>query len=189
MFETTRQVLLLFGQFAVIGFALGFLYNALRFIRIIFSSGSVFTGITDFIFVAVSGLIIFIYSVELGVGNLRLFYLIAAGIGFSVYTVTLGNITALFARFSRKLLIMIFGYIKQKLVKPLIAHFKIIRQKIAENFVKIRQKTSIFIEKHKIHLKKPKGIVYNKNNNKIGESDKNGGEIRNVIKAKVRKNA
>ncbi len=189
MFETTRQVLLLFGQFAVIGFVLGFVYNALRFIRIIFSSGSVFTGITDFIFVAVSGLVIFIFSVELGVGNLRLFYLIAAGIGFAVYTVTLGNITALVARLARKLLIMLFGFIKRKIVNPFIAFLKVIRQKTAENFVKIRQKTSNFIEKHKIHLKKPKGIVYNENNNKIGESDQNGGEIRNVIKAKVRKNA
>ena len=109
MFETTRQVLLLFGQFAVIGFVLGFVYNALRFIRIIFSSGSVFTGITDFIFVAVSGLVIFIFSVELGVGNMRLFYLIAAAIGFAVYTVTLGNITAFVARLARKLFIMLFN--------------------------------------------------------------------------------
>ena len=189
MFETTQQVLLLFGQFAVIGFALGFVYNAIRFIRIIFSSGSVFTGITDFIFAAVSGLVIFIFSVELGVGNLRFFYLIAAAIGFAIYTVTLGNLTAFAAKLARKLIVMLLGFIKKAIVNPVITYFKIIRQKIAENFVKIRQKTSNFIEKHKIHLKKPKGLVYNKNNNKIGELDQNGGEIRNVIKAKVRKNA
>ena len=47
----------------------------------------------------------------------------------------------------------------------------------------------IYKEKSDFGLKKGLSLLYNKNNNKMSKLCQNGGEERNVIKAKIRKKA
>lgn len=188
MFETTSEVFALFGQFAFIGFVLGFIYDIGRFFRISLSLGKFFTFIHDFFSVFIGGIAIFIFSVELGVGNLRFFYIFAALLGFSVYLLSLGNLTALIAKTISKTLKKLLNFIKTGFVKLLHTVKKTFYPKCSAVFVKIKQKKDYLSEKCKIHLKNSAELVYNNSNSKIGEVSQNGGENRNVIKAKVKKN-
>ena len=188
MFETTSEVFALFGQFAFIGFILGFIYDIGRFFRISLSLGRIFTFVHDFFSVFLGGMIIFIFSVELGVGNLRFFYIFAALLGFTVYLLSLGNLTALIARAISKSLKKLLIIIKTGVIKLFHTIKKTFYPKCSAVFVKIKQKKDYLSEKCKIHLKNSTELVYNNSNSKIGKVSQNGGENRNVIKAKVKKN-
>ena len=188
MFETASEVFALFAQFAFIGFVLGFIYDIGRFFRISMSAGRLFTFIHDFLSIFLGGMVIFIFSVELGVGNLRFFYIVAALLGFAIYLLSLGNLTALIAKAISRSLKRLLRFIKTGFIKLFNTIRKTFYPKCSAVFVKIKQKKSYLSEKCKIHLKNSTELVYNNSNSKIGEVSQNGGENRNVIKAKVKKN-
>ena len=189
MLENTTEIFSLVSRFVFIGFALGFLYDIGRFIRYSFNAGRIFTFIHDFSFAFLSGIVIFVFSVEPGDGGVRLYYIISALLGFTVYILSLGFLTKLIAKAVYKLNKKLFSVLKKafctlfdKISKTICPKFKVL-------FVKIRQKKSELSEKCKIHLKKSLSLVYNVSKSKIGELSEKGGENRNAIKAKVKKSS
>ena len=188
MFETNAQFLSVIGDFAVVGFFLGILYDIVRFFRTALGTGKIFRFISDFVIMIISGLIVFYHSLDTPTGNIRIIYVFAATAGMVFYLITIGKITAFIARLLGRLISLLKTKIKSTLYKPVISTFNLIKQKLTSFFSEIRQKMLIYKEKSHFCLKKTPSMMYNKNN-KISELYPNGGEERNVIKAKVRKKA
>ena len=187
MSENTAEILNLLSRFVFIGFILGFVYDIGRIIKYSFNLKKAFVFVHDLIFAFLFGIVIFVFSVEPGDGGVRFFYIIAALAGFSVYILSLGFLTKLIAEALHKLNKRLFSAIKKAFCTLNDKISKTLYPKFNAFFVKIRQKRSDLIEKCKIHLKKNINLVYNNDKSKIGELSENGGESRNVIKAKIKK--
>ena len=180
MFESTEQVLTLFGQFMAIGFALGLVYNVFAFFRLLLKEIRLVGAVTDLLFPFIAGFTLFAFSVELGTGFFRLYYVAAAALGFGIYAVTLGLLTPLPARLIRKLAALMSAPVKKL--------FCFIQQKLSSLFGVIYQKVSKILLKGKISLQNTSGMLYNNRVSKIGKmSEEKGGENRYAIKARVRK--
>ena len=189
MLENTTDVFDLISRFIFIGFALGFIYDIGRFLRYSFNRGKIFTFIHDFFFAFISGIVIFAFSIEPGDGGVRLYYIIAALSGFTVYILSFGFITKLIAKALYKLNKKLFRVLKDAFCTLFDGISKTICPKFRALFVKIRQKKSEISEKCKINLKKSLSLVYNNDKSKIGKLSEKGGGNRNVIKAKVKKSS
>ena len=190
MFETIEQTLSLLGNFTVIGFFLGSIYNCGRFIRLIFPNSKALTFMTDLIFIISSALIIFAFSVELGSGAVRLYYFAAALFGFAIYSVTLGLLTPAAARLIKTLSVYAYKAMYRTIIDPLIKLFGFIKQKTMYIFIIIHKNILKIAEKCILHLKKVHTSLYNKKDlYKIEKLSSEGGEGRNVIVAKVRKSS
>lgn len=187
MFLTNAQMLSVIGDFAVIGFILGFLYDILRFFRKALGLGRVFVFITDFLSMIFIGLVLLFFALDTPTGNLRLIFILAAVFGITLYLITIGKITGFLAMITGNF----FTYLKKKLKKyvinPIIRRFVFLKQKLTAFFGELHQKMKISKEKSHFGLKKQPTVLYNKNNSKMSELYQNGGEERNVIKAKIRK--
>ena len=112
-------------------------------------------------------------------GFFRLYYVIAAALGFAVNMVTIGLLVPPAARLFGR----VSHYIYETVKKPVIY----IYQKSTDFFIKNRKILSNNAEKIKKYLKKNRQVVYNNNDHKIGKVYQEGGETGNAIKAKVRK--
>lgn len=189
MLENTTEIFGLFSQFVFIGFILGFVYDTGRFIKFSLNSGKLFTFVHDFIFTLIFGIVIFIFSVKSGDGGIRLFCVFAALSGFVVYILSVGFLTKYIAKAFNKFLCMIFSAIKKVICILIEKISKTFYPKFNVLFVKIRQKKSDLSEKCKNYLKKNIRMLYNDSKSKIGKLSENGGENRNVIKAKVKKSS
>ena len=64
MFQTNSQILAIIGDFAVIGFILGFLYDIVRFFRKALGLGRIFTFVTDFLSMIFSGLVLLFFALD-----------------------------------------------------------------------------------------------------------------------------
>ena len=179
MFETTDDVLRLLGIFSAVGFGLGVVYNIVRFFRLSFPGLRVTAAVLDILFSLISGLILFIFSTEYGMGFFRLYYVAAAAFGFAVNMLTLGWLISPLAR--------LFGRVCSFFVRILTRPVVLFCQKTKAVFIKIREKSTKLIEKCKKHLSIRHNKLYNKNNSKIEEVYKESGEKHNAVKAKVRK--
>lgn len=185
MFESFSESLGLFGIYTIMGLVFGFVYYLGSFIRTGFGLNKVVERIGDCLFILICGLIVFLYSVTIGTGTIRLYYLFALALGFSIYSVTLGRLTVLLANGFRRVVLRVRGVVFSaflKITKPILLKIRVL-------FVDIQQKLSKFKEKRKIYLKNDTDLVYNVNINKMGKIVGEGGENRNVIKAKVSKNS
>lgn len=189
MFYTDSEILAIIGQFALSGIVLGFLYDILRFIRTAFSAGNVFTFITDFFAMIFSGLVLMLLSVDTPTGRLRLIYVLSAVFGMVLYLITIGRLTAFLAGLASKFVFCLRNSAKKFIFNPLYRFFGFIRQKSTNVFDRLYKKIKIYKEKSDFGLKKGLSLLYNKNNNKMSKLCQNGGEERNVIKAKIRKKA
>ncbi len=189
MFQTNAEFLSVIGQFAVIGFFLGIFYDIIRLFRIVFGMGKVFTFITDVLAMLLSGLVLIFFGVDTPTGKLRLLYILAAAFGMVLYLITIGKITVYPARLAGKLIGFIKSLFGKYIIRPICKFFSFIKQKLTAFFVELQQKNKNYQEKLRIGLKKTPSVLYNSNNNKMSKLCQNGGEERNVIKAKVRKKA
>lgn len=189
MFQSDTQILQLVGQFAITGFFLGMFYDVIRCFRIAFDSGKVFTFITDFLAVVISGYVLFFTAIDTPTGDLRLMYVISAVFGMAVYLITIGKITVYPARLLSKLITLIKRTIGKLILKPLFSGFVSLKQKLISHFGELRQKMKKKQENSHFGLKKSPPLLYNSNNNKMSKLCQIGGEERNVIKAKIRKKA
>ncbi len=189
MFQTNAEFLSVIGHFAVIGFFLGIIYDLVRIVRIIFSTGKIIGFVTDFFTMLFSGLVLALFAIDTPTGKLRLIYIIAAVFGMTLYLITIGKITVYPARFAGKLVGFIKRLLRKYIIKPMYNCFGFLKQKSTALFVELQQKNRKYKEKLRFGLKKTPSLLYNKNNNKMSKLCQNGGEERNVIKAKVRKKA
>ncbi|MCL2036044.1 MAG: hypothetical protein FWG83_01485 [Oscillospiraceae bacterium] len=134
MFEPISQSLYELMMFSVIGFFLGGLYEPLRIVRLFVKTGTVVIAIQDTLFLAISGLLIFAYSLEFGEGYFRYFYVAGVVFGASVYFLTAGKLISLImGRFAYAIRVRILRPVK-RLLKKL---FMKIAQKIRQILVKL----------------------------------------------------
>ena len=183
MFETEEVILQMIQIYLAVGFSLGILYNIFRFIRLALPGLRLLAIILDLLFTITAGLVLFVFSAAYGMGYFRLYYILAAALGFTANMLTIGFAIPPLAKLSGKLLKHISGVIASFLKRII----RFIRQKSTKVFIKMGEIISKINEKCKIHLKKHYDMVYNNNDHKIGNLYKKGGETGNVIKAKVRK--
>lgn len=182
MFDETGEFLAILGQFFIVGLFLGVLYDIISFFRIIFGAGKISLFISDFIFVIISALTVVFFSLELTAGEIRIYYFVSAGSGVTAYVFTIGFVTRFFAKLIRKIIKRVHCIFQNKCSTFLSSK----RRKLSSVFVNIYRKISKNKEKAHLHLKNKRPIMYN---SRIGKLCTNGGEERNVIKAKVRKKA
>ena len=183
MFESDETILAMLGIYSAVGFCLAVLYNVLRFFRLAFPEFRKAAAVSDFMFAATAGLVMFAFSVDNGTGFFRLYYVAAAAFGFALNMVTLGLAVPPAAKLSGKLFRLIGNMICRIVMVP-VNLFCNISTYICSNLQKYVSKIA---EKRKTYLKKRREMVYNNLDHKIGEIYTEGGENRNAIKAKVRK--
>ena len=179
MFETAETVLSMIGIYAAAGFFLDVLYNVFRFPRLAFPKMKKLAFVLDLLFALITGFVLFVFSVAYGTGFFRLYYVIAAALGFAVNMVTIGLLVPPAARLFGR----VSHYIGEAVMRPVIY----ICQKSTNLFIKIRKFLSNNAEKIKKYLKKNRQVVYNNNDHKIDKVFQEGGENSNAIKANVRK--
>jgi hypothetical protein len=194
MFEPISASLSQLSSFAVLGFFLAAFYEIIRIIRLFKKQSDLLVGITDFLFLSLAGLITFAYSMELGNGWFRWFYIAGVIFGGTVYFLTVGRLVSLASNFIVKLvkrvfrfvvkcIIMVFLFVKKHILIPIwkklckISQF--FKSKIGNSYVFLRKSTLNSIN----HLKSRVKIVYNKRTIK----NTIAGDERNVIKGKIRK--
>ncbi|MCL1832091.1 MAG: spore cortex biosynthesis protein YabQ [Oscillospiraceae bacterium] len=199
MFEPVTQSLQETAMFAILGFALAALYEPLRIFRLFFNVGkarkndAVIVGVQDFLFLSLSGLIVFAYSLEFGAGHFRYYYLVGLAFGGVVYFLTLGKlvntVTRVFADAIRRLVRYVLRLLKRKVILPL-------REKIVQIAQKRRAKIAEMYknaEKRRIDLQNTAHMRYNsikaqraqvraERNSRLMPSD--GGRKTDVEKAK-----
>lgn len=186
MFQTNAEFLSLLGQFVAAGVVIAVLCDIVRFLRIAAGAGKAAVFVTDVIMTVISAVIVFFVTIETGAGKPRLYYFLAAALGMAVYFFTIGIVTKFIAGLFGKLFSRIKKSVKGIIYNPLVTYISFIRQKMLNVFEQMRQKTSKYAENLHFGLKKHTTMLYN---NKIGKLCTNGGEERNVVKAKVRKKA
>lgn len=186
MFDETGVFLSTLGSFFIVGLFFGIFYDIVCFLRIVFGAGKIITFITDFFSVILFSLVVMFFSLELTSGETRLYYFISSGAGVAVYLFTIGFITRFVAKIVKKLSYKLNNFLKKHFLNHIYDFLSSNCRKILGGFVNFYRKITKKAEKTHFRLKNKTPIMYN---SRIGKLCTNGGEERNVIKAKVRKKA
>lgn len=147
--------------FCLCGIFLGLGYELLRIIRLIIPHHSFTVGVEDTFYLSLCGLIIFGLSMEIGNGNFRSSYLVAAFIGAAVYFLTIGRIIKLIYSVIINTMIKMLKFILRKLLKPLTDSFVSIAHKLKQPFVKLYENIKAKMKKHRAGLKNTPEMIYN----------------------------
>jgi hypothetical protein len=194
MFEPISASLSQLSSFAVLGFFLAVFYEIIRIIRLFKKQSDLFVSVTDFLFLSLAGLITFAYSMELGSGRFRWFYIAGVIFGGTVYFLTIGRAVSLASNFIVKCIkraaafvvkcakvIFIFSmkHILVPLSKIICKFIQFSREKIGYIYVFLRKRALNSIK----HLKSRAKVVYNKRTTK---TTTNAGVHRNVVKGTIK---
>lgn len=189
MFQPIGETFLLLLSFIIIGFCFGIAYEILRTLRLCVKTHRIIVDIEDILFFCLCAVVCFAFSMELGDGSFRLYYLMGTIFGGAAYFLTLGRL---------------FHFLEVKIIallkRILSVLFKPIRKLFGSFFYKIRLKISkiyrIFLHRVIFYLKRlllKVKLVYNKRvpisdkrRNMSDNIEKGSGE-RNVIHASVSK--
>ncbi len=133
----------------LLGLGVGVLYGGFKIIRVSFCSGRVSVFILDFIFMIISTLAVYIFSVAFIQGYIRVYIILGTLLGFSAYRLSLGR---LFSKLYCPVIGFISNIMSKILLKIKIFTKKLLKiaYKILYNIINIR---SIF----RIKREKPKG--------------------------------
>ncbi|MCL2639160.1 MAG: spore cortex biosynthesis protein YabQ [Oscillospiraceae bacterium] len=207
MFVEISESLSQLSSFTVLGFFFGVFYEVIRIIRLFKKQSDLAVSVTDFVFLSLAGLITFAYSMELGNGQFRWFYIAGAGFGGAIYFLTLGRLVSLASNFivrcikraaalAVKCMKIIFLFAKNYIFAPLhkiICKFiQFLKTKIGYIYVFMKKKAL----NSSNHLKSKARIVYNKRTERAALKIKartaeiintSAGVHRNVIKGKIRR--
>ncbi|MCL2109026.1 MAG: spore cortex biosynthesis protein YabQ [Oscillospiraceae bacterium] len=99
MFTPATQSISQLLSFTILGFFTGIFYEIIRIIRLFRRQSDIAVNITDFLFLCVAGVITFAYSMELGNGDFRWFYVVGQLFGAVVYFATVGRLVSLASNF------------------------------------------------------------------------------------------
>ncbi len=183
MYESISDNLSQLGAFVIIGFFMGVSYEPFRIVRLFKKQGVFLVSFQDFLFLTSCGIMTFAYSMELGGGKFRLFFIIAELFGLVIYFLTIGRLVNIFSELIVKIIKAIYRGIRKYVLVPIysIVHklFTFIKSKLA-NIYNFNRKG---LNKIHNHLKSSTRIVYNIGSVKIKMKK---GDNRNVIKAKIR---
>jgi hypothetical protein len=194
MFEPISRSLSLLSSFAVLGFFLGAFYEIIRIIRLFKRQSVLAVGITDFVFMSAAALVVFAYSMELGGGSFRWYYVFGCVFGAAVYFLTLGRLISLASGFIVRCVKRTAAFIIRRIIKPVWRKTCEFTHVLTVKFGKISNLLGKHIRNSSKHLKSRAQILYNKNIKKrsarkaqaASSKISTTGERRNVIKGKVR---
>ena len=184
MFETISDTLNQCWQFLIIGFILGFSYELMRILRLVFKHNTLFIAIEDILYLSFCACICFIVSLAVGAGYFRIYYAIFALFGVMLYFSTLGRVLLLVNKKAVKLVLRLFSKIYKNIYVFLRKVFGIIVHILNPIFVLCNKFVSIIGEIYKKRLPNTSELRYN-----TKERDKKDGVRKNVIKGSVRKKA
>lgn len=155
----------LFLWACVLGVFLGIVYDFLRVLRIVKKHNKTAVFIEDTFYTIFFALALFIYSTENARGQLRLFILIGALLGFLLYIFTVELVVVKIIRVIVTAIYKVLSFIYKKISKPIKHILSIFAQTIKNKFVHIvlTFKKSLF-NKRKSLIKR-RAIMYNKHNN------------------------
>ena len=143
----------------VFGVMLGILYTSFYILRKTFSSNKIQDFVYDLSYFIVCGFLTFIFIFTFNFGEVRIYILFGELLGFSIYYLTIGNITA---RIINKVIDIIKNTnlkIKRKFILPLYKIFVKYTSKFNSNaYMKAKKLNSL-----KINLKNKLMLVYNLN--------------------------
>ncbi|MDR2532994.1 MAG: spore cortex biosynthesis protein YabQ [Oscillospiraceae bacterium] len=204
MHEPIYDSLSQLSSFAVLGFFLAVFYEIIRIVRLFRKQSDLAVGITDFLFLSVSGLITFAYALELGSGYFRWFYIAGLTFGAAVYFLTIGQLVSLasnlIVRFVKRILSLAVKYSKRTLAviieflllpayRKVCVFIQFLQSKIGNISVFLRKSAKNVLN----HLKSRFKVLYNKRTARVArvkqvKSSENSlrGDKRNVIKGKIR---
>lgn len=130
-----------------LGFLLGFVYDSVRFLRIVFPLGKIFLFISDMLFVVFCTFSSFLLFLGVNCGNIRLYLVVAEITGAAVYFSTAGIIV-----------MSVFGkiaYVIKKSFKIIFMPFIFLKKKIFKMVKKLCAKIYEILKKMKNKFKKP----------------------------------
>lgn len=184
MFENISSTLQQCGSFFIAGLIMGLLYEALRFLRMMFRHNTAAVFIEDTLYMSVWGLISFIIALSVGIGYFRIYYAVFELLGAVLYFLTLGRGVNFLMRRSVGSVKRFFYAIYKKIKPKSVAFFSLIAKKIKPIFGKIAEIIPSAVLNRRNDLKSDDEIVYN-----VKVPSNEGGESNNVVKAKIRKKA
>jgi hypothetical protein len=173
MFETVEQTLWQFLNFIVLGFFLGLGYEVFRIGRLFFKKHRIIDTIEDVLYLSICAIICFSFSMEIGNGEFRYFYVAGGIVGCFLYFMTLGQ----FIKISSKYVVLWIKKVFRLVFKYLLNPSRIILVKIIQKHKKKLVQNAVFIRDKSMdagrYLKKQSKVLYNKKRSKkiqpIGE--------------------
>lgn len=118
-FTGVSEELKMLGLAAIVGAVLGAGYDILRVFRITFPHRAWMVFMEDFLFTVFSGMVFFLFSVEMLEGKLRLYVLAGMLAGFTAYLLTIGRIISGFFRLMANILRKATQFAAEKLRKAI----------------------------------------------------------------------
>lgn len=165
----------------VLGFFVGLFYELLRLVKNFLPHKKIIIAIKDIVFFIVFAVCIFLFYVKVGDGELRLYYIIFAFLGFFAYLFTFGKIIQRilkwFSVWVKKFLLLLY--------KPFNKIFGVIIQLIANGFSYFNDFLKKTLKSLTKPLIKPNKMLYN-NIMSSSKSNLEGSEKKNVIKGQIR---
>ncbi|MDP4120630.1 MAG: spore cortex biosynthesis protein YabQ, partial [Bacillota bacterium] len=114
------------------GFAIGILYEIVRFMRIAGFDSYIHTFIQDVLFISLCAFLTFFFAVAMNGGRVRFFILLGETVGFFVYRFTVARLTEKIFSLLVKLFNLLFNLLK----KPTYYVFSIGKAKIYRFYIK-----------------------------------------------------
>lgn len=182
MFENISSTLQQCAYFFAAGLIMGLFYEVLRFSRMILHHNTVAVCIEDALYLSVCAFVSFIIALSVGIGYMRIYYIVFEAMGAAIYFLTVGRLLNSILRCISGAIKRFICTVAKKIWLYLGKFFAPIDKKIRLLFGKIAEITHNSAFYSKIHLKKSGEIEYNKKVQSIG-----GGERAGVVKAKIRK--
>lgn len=161
---TLIEQLTQFGIAALIGVALGVVYDFFKVLRLIGFDFKAAAFIEDVLFFLIATITMFSYYMQFTDGKFRIISLIAAFLGFLVYSLTIEKVIFFIIKKIYELISKVLGFIYEKIVlfaikkiilKPFRALGKIFKEKIL-NFFKnlLPKKDKMLYNTKRIHKRK-----------------------------------
>lgn len=137
-----------------LGFALGLVYEFVRILRVLISSGKIFVFVTDVIFTVFCAVSSFLLFVAVDNGHIRFYMLLSCVIGYVICLFTAGELIY-------KFFLRIHGAIV-KILTPILRPFVFVSDKIILRIKKGAENAEKFKNKFKKLLKRSDNMLYNK---------------------------
>lgn len=142
-----------------LGFLLGFVYDAVRFLRLVLSEGKIFLFVSDMLFVVFCAFTSFLLFLGVNNGNIRFYLILAEITGAVIYFCTAGLIVMSLYRKSANMI--------KKITGAIFTPFIFLKKKISTIVKKLKGKIDDILKKMKNKFKKPlqddNEMLYNNN--------------------------
>ena len=103
-FFTIKEQTQLFMYSCILGAVLSIFFDIFRVIRAVLPHNVILTAIEDFVFMTACGLAMMVFSIVYARGDFRIFYIVGAAVGFTLWHITAGNIVLGVVRKSSELI-------------------------------------------------------------------------------------